>query len=185
MAHALLGQNYKEAVLELNASDDRCEQCVEATGLLVYWSEQYKLVHGSGAAVHSVPGPCISTGGAVQPHAVVIYGCGDFRDAKARHFRHPTSMAVRMIAVRWALRRGTKAEAAVRVPVQPAPNTRRHACRNLLARTPAHPMRCRGIDVVRNKIKMFAQKKVTLPPGRHKVVILDEADRWGRRRGCL
>ncbi|CAG9464400.1 unnamed protein product [Pedinophyceae sp. YPF-701] len=34
----------------------------------------------------------------------------------------------------------------------------------------------RGIDVVRNKIKMFAQCKVTLPPGRHKVVILDEAD---------
>lgn len=33
-----------------------------------------------------------------------------------------------------------------------------------------------GIDVVRNKIKMFAQKKVTLPPGRHKIVILDEAD---------
>lgn len=35
----------------------------------------------------------------------------------------------------------------------------------------------RGIDVVRNKIKMFAQKKVTLPPGRHKIIILDEADR--------
>ncbi|CAI9093968.1 OLC1v1029592C1 [Oldenlandia corymbosa var. corymbosa] len=34
----------------------------------------------------------------------------------------------------------------------------------------------RGIDVVRNKIKMFAVKKVTLPPGRHKVIILDEAD---------
>jgi len=34
----------------------------------------------------------------------------------------------------------------------------------------------RGIDVVRNKIKMFAQKKVDLPPGRHKVIILDEAD---------
>ena len=34
----------------------------------------------------------------------------------------------------------------------------------------------RGIDVVRNKIKMFAQQKVTLPPGRQKVVILDEAD---------
>ncbi|KIO29324.1 hypothetical protein M407DRAFT_21543 [Tulasnella calospora MUT 4182] len=34
----------------------------------------------------------------------------------------------------------------------------------------------RGIDVVRNKIKSFAQKKVTLPPGRHKFVILDEAD---------
>lgn len=31
--------------------------------------------------------------------------------------------------------------------------------------------------MVRNKIKMFAQKKVTLPPGRHKIVILDEADR--------
>ena len=35
-----------------------------------------------------------------------------------------------------------------------------------------------GIDVVRNKIKSFAQKKVTLPPGRHKVIILDEADRY-------
>jgi DNA polymerase III delta prime subunit len=35
----------------------------------------------------------------------------------------------------------------------------------------------RGIDVVRGKIKMFAQKKVTLPPGRHKLIILDEADR--------
>ena len=34
----------------------------------------------------------------------------------------------------------------------------------------------RGIDIVRNKIKMFAQQKVSLPPGRHKIVILDEAD---------
>ena len=34
----------------------------------------------------------------------------------------------------------------------------------------------RGIEVVRNKIKSFAQKKVTLPPGRHKIIILDEAD---------
>ena len=34
----------------------------------------------------------------------------------------------------------------------------------------------RGIDVVRNKIKMFAQKKLTLPPGRHKIIILDEVD---------
>ncbi|XP_043820632.1 replication factor C subunit 2 isoform X1 [Dromiciops gliroides] len=34
----------------------------------------------------------------------------------------------------------------------------------------------RGIDVVRNKIKMFAQQKVTLPKGRHKIIILDEAD---------
>jgi replication factor C subunit 2/4 len=34
----------------------------------------------------------------------------------------------------------------------------------------------RGIDVVRSKIKMFAQAKVTLPPNRHKIVILDEAD---------
>ncbi|GLV43837.1 Replication factor C subunit 4 [Carabus blaptoides fortunei] len=34
----------------------------------------------------------------------------------------------------------------------------------------------RGIDVVRNKIKMFAQQKVTLPRGRHKIVILDEVD---------
>ena len=51
----------------------------------------------------------------------------------------------------------------------------------------------RGIDVVRNKIKMFAQKKVTLPPGRHKIILLDEADSmtsggdeiasWGGGRG--
>ncbi|XP_063923370.1 replication factor C subunit 2 [Zophobas morio] len=34
----------------------------------------------------------------------------------------------------------------------------------------------RGIDVVRNKIKMFAQQKVTLPAGRHKIIILDEVD---------
>jgi len=34
----------------------------------------------------------------------------------------------------------------------------------------------RGIETVRGKIKMFAQKKVSLPPGRHKLVILDEAD---------
>ncbi|CAI9631617.1 p-loop containing nucleoside triphosphate hydrolase protein [Alternaria burnsii] len=34
----------------------------------------------------------------------------------------------------------------------------------------------RGIDVVRNRIKGFAQKKVTLAPGRQKLVILDEAD---------
>lgn len=46
-----------------------------------------------------------------------------------------------------------------------------------------HPIR--GIDVVRNKIKSFAQKKVTLPPGRHKIVILDEADRFEARLAFL
>jgi|Transcript_34857 replication factor C subunit 2/4 len=34
----------------------------------------------------------------------------------------------------------------------------------------------RNLEVVRGKIKMFAQKKVSLPPGRHKLIILDEAD---------
>jgi replication factor C subunit 2/4 len=34
----------------------------------------------------------------------------------------------------------------------------------------------RGIDVVRQNIKFFAQKSIELPPGRHKIVILDEAD---------
>ncbi|CAH8462856.1 unnamed protein product [Schistosoma rodhaini] len=34
----------------------------------------------------------------------------------------------------------------------------------------------RGIEVVRTKIKMFAQKKVSLPEGRQKIIILDEAD---------
>ncbi len=39
--------------------------------------------------------------------------------------------------------------------------------------------------MVRNKIKMFAQKKTTLPPGLHKIVILDEADRCLSRCGAL
>lgn len=34
----------------------------------------------------------------------------------------------------------------------------------------------RGIEVVREKIKIFAEKLVRLPSGMHKVVILDEAD---------
>ena len=34
----------------------------------------------------------------------------------------------------------------------------------------------RGIHVVRNQIKQFAQKKLHLGPGKHKIVILDEAD---------
>jgi len=34
----------------------------------------------------------------------------------------------------------------------------------------------RGIDVVRNKIKSFAMNKINLPSGRHKIIILDEAD---------
>jgi len=34
----------------------------------------------------------------------------------------------------------------------------------------------RGIDVVRERIKAFAQKKVQLPSNSHKIVILDEAD---------
>lgn len=34
----------------------------------------------------------------------------------------------------------------------------------------------RGIDVVRNKIKNFAQQRVTLPEKMHKIIILDEAD---------
>ena len=36
---------------------------------------------------------------------------------------------------------------------------------------------CSGIDVVRGRIKMFAQQRVNLPTGRHKMIILDEADR--------
>ena len=39
----------------------------------------------------------------------------------------------------------------------------------------------RGIDVVRNRIKTFAHQKVTLPKGRHKIIILDEADRYEER----
>ena len=34
----------------------------------------------------------------------------------------------------------------------------------------------RGLNVVREKIKIFAERMVRLPPGKHKVVILDEAD---------
>lgn len=39
--------------------------------------------------------------------------------------------------------------------------------------------------MVRNKIKMFAQQKVTLPKGRHKIIILDEADRYVQEGGTL
>jgi replication factor C subunit 2/4 len=39
-----------------------------------------------------------------------------------------------------------------------------------------HSHKDTGIDVVRNRIKAFAQKKVTLPSGRQKLIILDEAD---------
>ena len=35
---------------------------------------------------------------------------------------------------------------------------------------------CSGIEVVRTRVKMFAQKKVSLPQGAHKIIILDEAD---------
>lgn len=34
----------------------------------------------------------------------------------------------------------------------------------------------RGVDVVRETIKNFAKKSVTLPPNRHKIIILDEVD---------
>jgi replication factor C subunit 2/4 len=34
----------------------------------------------------------------------------------------------------------------------------------------------RGIDVVREKIKQFANQKVIVPAGMHKLIILDEAD---------
>ena len=39
--------------------------------------------------------------------------------------------------------------------------------------------------MVRNKIKMFAQQKVTLPKGRHKIIILDEADRFVSMRSLI
>lgn len=35
-----------------------------------------------------------------------------------------------------------------------------------------------ALEIASGISKMFAQKKVTLSPGRHKIVILDEADRW-------
>jgi len=34
----------------------------------------------------------------------------------------------------------------------------------------------RGIDIVRNKIKDFCKKKMTLPLGRHKIIFLDEVE---------
>ncbi len=35
----------------------------------------------------------------------------------------------------------------------------------------------RGIEVVRSKIKAFATMRCVLPEGRHRMVIMDEADR--------
>ena len=34
----------------------------------------------------------------------------------------------------------------------------------------------RGIDIIRNKIKLFAKQKITLPNNTHKIIILDEFD---------
>jgi len=34
----------------------------------------------------------------------------------------------------------------------------------------------RGVDFVRNTVKMFAKKKVSLPPDKHKIVIVEEAE---------
>lgn len=34
----------------------------------------------------------------------------------------------------------------------------------------------RGIDVIRDRIKSFAKEVISLPPGKHKIVILDEVD---------
>lgn len=34
----------------------------------------------------------------------------------------------------------------------------------------------RGLEVVRSRIKAFASKRLALPEGRHKIVVLDEAD---------
>ena len=91
LAHELLGANYREAVLELNASDDRSEK------------------------------------------TQVFFSIGRFIFFWCFFFPSPSKSFV--------------------------------------------IVSFRGIDVVRNKIKMFAQKKVTLPSGSHKIVILDEADR--------
>jgi len=34
----------------------------------------------------------------------------------------------------------------------------------------------RGVEFIRNTVKTFAKKKLTLPPGRHKVIIIEEAE---------
>jgi replication factor C subunit 2/4 len=34
----------------------------------------------------------------------------------------------------------------------------------------------RGIDVVRNRIRTFAEQRCKLPPSRHKIIVLDEVD---------
>jgi replication factor C subunit 2/4 len=34
----------------------------------------------------------------------------------------------------------------------------------------------RGIDVVRNRIRQFAETRCILPPSRHKIIVLDEVD---------
>jgi replication factor C subunit 2/4 len=117
LAHGLLGSNYREGVLELNASDDRCTTMQWSSS-----SPRFTYLHCSGSRI-------------------------GWRSLSGNENQGPSGVPGKLDALRAD----------------------------------------RGIDVVRNKIKMFAQKKVTLPPGRHKIVILDEADRcaccsWGRTR---
>lgn len=108
VAHELLGPAYKDAVLELNASDDRCEVLVQGLGC------------GWGKGGWAGKGQRL---GAMLPLA------GSPRTPLDKPLPCPASLFPRS-----------------------------------------------GIDVVRSKIKNFAQQKVTLPLGRHKIVILDEAD---------
>lgn len=115
LAHELLGPCFKEAVLELNASDDRGIDVVRAEG----WRAAVGQMGWCALSVAHAP-PLLSSR------------------------RYPSQPAL-------------PSSSRTPTPTRPPP--------------PAlHPQ-------VRNKIKMFAQQKVTLPPGRQKIVILDEADR--------